>query len=654
MRKKTTMNHLHFDFECASRIDLTKVGSWRYAMDTSTRVLTVAWAWNDDPVKATILPKVEDIKAILAHHKAPMILHAWNAAFERDILRHCYNLRTAPQWSCTMQRAAYHGLPMRLEWAAKAIRSPLLKNMAGRRLMLQMSKPRKDGTFWHEDPTEGKTKLADLAAYCMDDVEAERRISNLIPELPPHEQRISILDERVNSRGIGIDLPLVDRLLSLSNEETKLLNAECAKLTMGEITSPGTQSARLLEWFAGHGFDLGGVGKEPITELLDLDPDDVPPLVREVAVIRQKIAKSSTKKLIPMRDAVSRDGRIRGALQYYAARTGRWGGRIVQPQNLPSRGISKDANSIIADVLTDQTMDADFIRTFWGDPMWAVSSCLRGCIVPTPGNTFYVYDFSQIEARCLAWESGQDDVLELFENGEDVYLAAMRDFRLRDRDMGKAVVLGLGFGMSSNRFIDHCAKDGIEIEPLEAARIVGEWRIANQKTVRYWYDLERAAQSLIHAGGGRTHFHNLTLRMSNKGLGLFSIEMPNAERSLHYHSPRMAQDPVGRVGIVYDGVDPISKQWLPIRIWGSKFVENITQGVARDVMAEAAMRVESRFPNVDLVLSVHDELVFEVDDSDPDHKKLFQEVLKTLTERPHWAPGLPVDAKGQIMSRYGK
>lgn len=651
------MNHLHLDFETTSRVDLKKTGSWRYALDASTRVLCVAWAWDSDPVRVNILPTIRDIGGILAGRDGPVTLHAWNAMFERDVLRHCFGILPT-SWSCTMQRAAYCGLPMRLEHAAKAIHSPFLKSTTGHRLMLQMSRPKKDGSWLHEDKAEGKAKLAELAAYCVSDVEAERAIAERLPELPPQEQRIATLDEAVNTRGLRIDLKLVDRLLALSKEETELLNAECAVLTLGEVTSPGTQSARLLEWFANYGFDLKGVGKDEMKELLDLDPDDVDPTVRQVALIRQRIAKSSTKKLVPLRDAAGVDDRIRGTLQYYGARTGRWGGRLIQPQNLPSRGTLKNANEIIDDLLRNegQILDADYVRTFWGEPMLAVSSCLRGCIVPTEGNIFYCFDFSQIEARCLAWESGQKDVLDIFESGEDIYLAAMRDFQLRDRDMAKATILGLGFGMSAEKFVDYCIKGGVDIDLPEATRIVGEWRDSNRRIVDFWYSLDKAVKALVYAGKGTTQFHDLTLNMNPKAWGLLSIGMPNGARSLYYHSPRLVRNATtGRDDLIYDGVDPISKQWLPIRTWGSKLVENITQGVARDVMIEAAMRVEQRFENVGLVLSVHDELLFEVDDRDTDHDKLFKDVLATLTERPAWAPDLPVDAKGKILrDRYGK
>lgn len=345
---------------------------------------------------------------------------------------------------------------------------------------------------------------------------------------------------------------------------------------------------------------------------------------------------------------------------YYGAHTGRWSGQLLQPQNMPSRNpMVKKAHEPISWLLKDPKVDADGIRLFHGEPMHVVSACLRGCLVPTPGNVFLVFDYSQIEARCLAWIAGQHDLLKVFESGADVYSEVARQFGLASRDAGKTVVLGLGYGMGARRFVDYAKTYNVHLDPYEAQSIVDTWRAANLNITLFWRALGLAAMQVVRMPRLSPQIvHGLTLRMEpiigwvptigQGSTGTLTIELPSGHRKLHYHNPRIVPDTNGRDSIVFDGLDD-KNQWVPIRTWGAKLAENVCQAVARDILCEAAMRVEKKFSNAGMILSVHDELVFEA------LPPLgLSDVEDYIVERPDWAPTLPVAAEGKVMKRYGK
>jgi DNA polymerase bacteriophage-type len=645
------MIHLHCDFESASRIDLKRAGASRYAQDPSTVVLCVAYAYNDGPVQKIILPTRGMMQDILsAKLYDDVLIHAWNANFETAILRHKFGLDLGPEnFSCTMQRALYSGLPGKLEHAGPALRIPIVKDMAGHRLMLSMSKPRKDGTFWHQDLNEGRSKLDALAAYCEADVEAERAIAGHIPNLSSDERAVSVFDATTNRRGIRLDLPFVDQLITIAEAETQALNAECMVLTNAAVTSPGTQTDRILGWLRNEGCDLPDVSKETITETLETAEDaGLPNHVIQVLRIRQNVAKSSVHKLKAMKACVDADGRVRGTLQYYGARTGRWGGRLIQPQNFPRP--EDYAPAAVSAVL--KGIDNGGIRLFFDEPLAAVSSMLRSTIIPADGNQLFVADFDQIEARVLAWLAGQRDLLDVFDRGEDVYEYTAQKLGLGSRKAGKVAVLGLGYGMGPRHFVEFAENYDLVISFEEAQRMVTDWRQANPKITEFWRKLDDAVRYAI-SGNLVANFNRIYVRVSTamNGDPLLTIKLPSG-RQLFYRNIRLEPDPLrpGRDGIVYDGTDPITKRWTSIRSWGAKFAENVTQAVARDVMVEAGLRV-AETPLGVLVLSVHDELVFETSKT----TQTSFEALKLLIEtRPAWAQDLPVKAKGAFMQRYGK
>jgi DNA polymerase len=641
---------LFIDFESTSGVDLRKVGASRYSRDPSTIVTVVAWAFDAGPVSAETMPKRLP-QEILDHIKAGGEVHAWNVHFEAALLTNHFKLNIDPAtFRCTMQQALYAGLPAKLEHAGVALGLPpsKLKDISGHRLMMQMSRPKKDGTYWHDDPV----KLADLAAYCKQDVIAERAIHQLTPELPKSEQAVSLLDRQTNDRGIRLDLPLINLLLYIATYETTKLNAECKVLTKGIVTSPGTQTARLLAWLWDQGIQMATVGKEEVQETLDTAPEaELDPLGTKVLGIRQKVAKSSVKKLQAMLNTVDRDERVRGTLQYYgASRTGRFSGRLIQPQNFPRP--PKGWNPLDAIRAIKNGLRNEGIGLFYGEPLAVVSACLRGCLIPSDGKQFMVFDLSQIEARVLAWLAGQDDVLQVFRRGDDVYSYTSEQLGLGSRQAGKVAVLGLGYGMGHEAFVDFALANGLRLSKMESLGIVTAWRDANAHTRQFWWDLDKLAKTAISHPGSIMWARGIGLSVRDSyGHPCLLIKLPSG-RDLWYRNPRLVVDPVqpNHTAIVFDGVDQYTKQWQPIRTWGSKLAENITQAVARDVIVEAALRVSG--PYCELVLSVHDELLFEVGRI----TRLEVADAKALIETPPpWAAGLPVACEGGILDeRYGK
>ena len=662
-RAQRLMRVLHLDVETSSRADRRKTGASRYSKDPTTLVTVFGWAFDDEPVQSIVWPiSRETIPAdVIAHIEGGGTIEAWNASFEWSILTNALGLRVElEQMSCTMQRSLHAGLPAALGDCGPALGLDILKDKTAHGLMMRMARPRaiKNGraTWWHEDDPE---KLADLAAYCRRDVEAERAISAYIPELPPREREISLLDARANARGVRIDVDAVQALLDLADEASRALNARCAELTGREVTSPGTQTARLLAWLHGRGVRIDDLGKDVVAEVLRTEKMDA--VTREVLELRQLAAKSSVKKLAAMLNVVEADDVVRGLLQYYgAARTGRWSGRLIQPQNMMRPSI-KQPNAAIADVM--RGMPIDMIEAFHGAALEVVGSCLRGMLVPRARRKFIVFDLAQIEARVLAFVAGQMDIVDVFARGEDVYTHQQKKIGLNSRQEGKVAVLGLGYGMGPTKFIDTAKTYGLAFDEQRAQEIVSDWREANDKIVQFWWACDRVIKAAIKAAKetGRPHteainqFVSCEIVKAKNGSPLMTLLLPSGRR-LFYRD--IALEPNSKAlnsraefSITYSGVDQFTKKWGSIKSYGGRAVENIVQAIARDVIAEMALKIE-RLGYVDLLLSVHDELICEVDEDRA--AEAYEAVKKIMSTAPDWLDGCPMGADGHVLDRYGK
>jgi DNA polymerase len=552
-----------------------------------------------------------------------------------------------------MARALVAGLPASLELAGHALGLNIQKDSSARDLMLRFARPRSlhPLTWWHEtDPT----RFAALVSYCAQDVAAERELDRAVPELSPREYEIFIADHHINQRGVRVDLPLVERMRTLSGAEKLRINARLNRLTNGRITS-GAQVGKLVAWLEenqiavpmldpGHGKPpRPTLGREAVEAMLTRP--GLPRHVQAVLRCRQDVSRSSTAKLVTIANRVSADDRVRGGFQYYGAnRTGRWAGRGVQWQNFP-RGTIKDVHGAV-DVVNAGAGVEDLDLLFEDSPMGCLASMLRSVIEAAPGHMLVSCDLSQIEARVLVWLAGQDDVVELFRRDEDVYTYTAKSLGSDNRQFGKVLVLATGFGMGPRRFRDTARGFGVSLTEGEAEDAVAGWRGLNHRVVRLWWEAHKIALAVASGPvGSAVTFRGMTFSHRSQSL---DITLPSG-RALVYREPQVRRHPEhGHLEFVYRGVE--QGRWAWVRSWPGKLVENLVQAIARDVMCEAIIRVHRAGPP--LIATVHDELIAEVPEDRAEDAKAW--LSRAMNRCPSWAPGLPVAAAATIGRRYRK
>ena len=437
-----------------------------------------------------------------------------------------------------------------------------------------------------------------------------------------------------------VDLQAVGALAAASRYELELLNQECERLTGGAVTSPGTQGSRMLAWLDKAGHPLMDLKKETVTAALTGGHlKDVS--AARVLEIRQLAAKASVSKLARMAaQASSHDARARGQLQFYGAgRTGRWAGRGIQIQNLPRPAKGLDPAAVIRTARADATG----VGMFWANPMKAISGSLRGCLVARPGHVLVSVDLSQIEARVLAWLARQTDVLGAFARGEDVYTLQAAKVGSTDRQLGKVLTLACGYGMGAVKFRETAAEQyGLVLTAQEAQLALTAWRTNNPRIVVFWKDLQSVVEDAVKQPGKVMYdMHGVAAKMAR---GVLLLKKPNGVK-LSYQRMR-----IGRDGLEFDGVDAVTKQWGTQRTYGGKLVENLTQSVARDIMAEALIASEAA--GLRPIMTVHDEIVWEVPSLGSDR---VADQLRVIVETvPAWAAGLPLSSEVKVSLRYGK
>ena len=642
---------LNIDLETFSTCDLRKAGAAAYARHLSTGVSCLAYAFDNGPVQIWT-PGQPFPQSIIEHVARGGEVHAWNALFEFNVWNNVLRQHGAPeltinQLHCSMARAAYWGLPMSLDNAGPAIGASFQKDKQGHALMLRMSKPRRfdasgQPVWWHN---EDVVKRVALEMYCMRDVETERDIASRLPPLPSDERKIWLMDARMNERGLLVDTALVRKFQTIIDAELKRLSGLMNNITSGTVPTV-TNVSKLTQWLRLNGVSIEGLAKADMADLL-IDPS-ITGAPRSALLIRKEAAKTSTAKLNAMLNAVCPDNRVRGLVMHYgASRTGRWAGRLVQVQNLPRPLKGIDTDMVIDDVLAGA--DPETVQFTHGPVLDAVSSCLRACFVAKPGHTFAVCDFSAIEARVIAWLAGQQDILDVFASGEDVYLYTAAKIGSTDRQLGKVSVLGLGFGMGAAKFVDAAKTYKISLTPERAGEVVSAWREANCAIVNIWGALDRAARNAIEHNK-ETQVGKLKVRMAKGKLtGSMVIELPSG-RFLVYRNARLEYDGKGRKSITYDGINQYTRKWEAIRTYGGKLAENVTQAVARCLLADAMLRMEMN--HLPIVASIHDEVVCEVPEAMGTSS--FNQMKTIMSSGPAWADGLPLGGAGWVGRRYGK
>lgn len=638
---------LSIDFETRSIIDLKKTGVYPYAQHPTTDVWCMAYAKDDGDVQ--VWQPGQPIPDVILNGAASQQFRAHNAQFERIIWRDIMVKRygfppiTMQQWHCTAAECRAMGLPGSLDGAAKALGLAHQKDAIGQRLMLRMAKPRaiqEDGTLiWWNVPS----RIATLIEYCKQDVVVERAIAEKVQRLNDAERAVYLLDQKINDRGVQIDTRLVEAGIEVIDIANEKANAEISELTGGAVSGI-TKNADLSAWLG-----VASVAKANVRELLG---QDLSPKVRRVLELRQEASKSSVAKLNAFQECVCKDGRVRGLLLYHGAATGRWSGRLVQPQNFP-RGDFK-YSVIEAAIPLVLKKDYDGIDALYGSAHGLISSMLRACFIAKPGHVLFSADYSAIEARVLAWLANEQDVLDVFRSGQDIYCHAATGIYGRtitpadkdERQIGKVAVLALGYQGGVRAFQSMATMYNIEIADEKADEIKNAWRKANARIVSWWAALENAALDAIHTGSGVAP--GVLFGLDD---GWLWCQLPSGRR-LWYANARLVEreTPWGalRTSVKCDGVNSVTKKFEPFDLYGGLLAENIVQAVSRDLMAAAMLRLEDAgYP---IVMTVHDEVVAE----SSTESGTFEEFRDILCRLPSWAKGLPLTADGWTGQRYRK
>lgn len=644
-------------------MDLRTTGVYPYAQHKDTDIWCMAWAF-DDEEPVIWVPGEHLPPRIIEHIQAGGELRAWNAQFERviwnEIMRKRYfNIPVhISQWVCTAAEAAAMALPRSLDQAAIVLNIGQKKDKGGYELMMRMTRPRRtedDGTPVWWDVDERKQRLF---AYCIQDVRVERAIKPALRRLTPHEREVYLLDQRMNDKGVRIDRELIVAAQNIACEGTDRADAVIAELTGGQVAKV-TSVAGLTQWVRAQGVETASVAKAAVRELLD---GDLSPEVRRVLEVRAEAGRSSLAKLGSMLEVACTDDRARGLLMYHGASTGRWTGKLIQPQNFP-KGEVADIESYIPAVLAGSYDSIDILAA----PTVVVSSMLRSMLVADLGHDLIAADFSAIEARVLNWLAGQTDMIENFraydagDKARDPYIInAMRLYnipfaevkKMPHRHTGKFQELGCGYGMGAKKAVTAAkAVYQLEITDKQAKEIVDNYRSTHKDVVDFWYATERACLTAIEQPGqAQTFGAGGLLKAVVAGAYLYLI-LPSG-RPLCYAAPRVvdALTPWGAMKLTmeFSGMDSFTRQWGRLRAYGGLLVENIVQAVSRDLMADAMLRLDAA--GYTPVLSVHDEVLSEV----PMNFGSVAEFETLMSERPTWANNCPIAVEGWRGARYRK
>ena len=645
------MHNLSIDIETYSSENLARSGVYRYAEAPDFRVLLFGCSMDDEPVQVIDLEHGEELpeEILEALMDDSVVKWAFNAAFERVCLSRFLRDRgrlpegkflSPGSWHCTMIWCAYLGMPLSLAGAGAVLGLDKQKLTEGKDLIRRFCMPGGNEFRLHAARVEGNDWMR-FIEYNRRDVETEQGIQGRLAPYPIPEEvwEQYALDQEINDRGIRTDLALVMNAIVLDEEARITLEEKLRKLT--GLNNPNSVS-QLKGWLAENGTEAPSLGKRQIIEMLSGADRNT----KEVLHLRQQLAKSSVRKYQAMAETVCMDGRIRGMFQFYGAvRSGRWAGRGVQLQNLPQNHLADLAG---ARELVFRK-DREGMEVLYGSVPDVLSELIRTAFIPEEGKKFIVADFSAIEARVIAWLAGETWRMEVFSGGGDIYCAsASRMFRVpvekngvngHLRQKGKIAELALGYGGSVGALRAMGALEmGLTEEELQ--ELVNAWRKANPKICRLWQEVDQAVKTVIR---NRTTIRAMNMTFSYRS-GILLITLPSG-RTLSYIQPRLDRNRYGGESISYMGLNT-AKKWERIDSYGPKFVENIVQGIARDLLACAMLRLNGSYR---IVAHVHDEVILEAEPEDS-----VEEVCRVMAVVPPWAEGLLLRADGYECAFYCK
>lgn len=685
------MTTLWLDLETYCEVPITN-GTHAYA--AGAEIMLFAYAFDDGPVKVwdctTDAPIPRDLHAAL--NDPTVVLYAHNSHFDRTVLRHNGFDLSLPRWRDTMVKALAHSLPGSLGDLCDILKVPTdkAKDKAGRQLIMLFCKPRPATSKVRRATRE--THPADWAKfveYAGLDIEAMRAIDKKLPAWNFQGDELALwhLDQTINDRGVMVDIDLAHAAIRAVERAQKVLAHRTNELTDGAVQAATQRDAMLRHLVAAYCIELPDMQQSTLERRI-ADPD-LPPELRELLAIRLQASTTSTSKYKTLAKAVSSDGRLRGTLQFNgASRTGRWAGRLFQPQNLPRPVLKQDK--------IDQGIEAlkaDCEDLLFANVMELTSSAIRGCIVAPKGKKLVVADLSNIEGRVLAWLAGEDWKLQAFRDfdagsGHDLYkLAYAKSFGIKpeavtkdNRQVGKVQELALGYEGGVGAFLTFAAAYNIDLEAMgeqaigaipqpilneansalawtklnkrptfglsDRAWLVCDsfkrsWRYAHPAIASFWKDLQEAAVLAVSRPGVTFTCRMLKLRRDGAWL---RVRLPSG-RFLCYPSPQV--DEAGKLS--YMGVNQYSRKWSRLKTYGGKLAENVTQAASRDVLAGNMPAIEAA--GYQIVLSVHDENITEADDRDEFNADHLAGLMATT---PTWAENLPLAAAGFEAYRYRK
>jgi DNA polymerase len=640
--------NLWLDFETRSRCDLKAKGVYNYAQDMSTEVLCMSYAFDDGEV-VTWLPG-QPLPDFTGH-----MIYAHNAAFERLIfwyvLQQNYPLES---FYCTAAQARANCAPGSLEDVGRFAGADMRKDHRGSQLIRLLSVPQANGQF-----REDADLMAEMVAYCEQDVKAMRAISKALRPLSEDELADYHVNERINDRGVLVDVPLCHAAVKYAADETVEIQQIVSEVTEGVITS--VRSPKMREWvlervgpeakklmWTGEKYSID---KTVRANLLAIDnPEEIPPHVADVIQCADDLWASSVAKFNRLSNlADEEDHRVRGAFVFAGgAATGRYSSYGAQLHNM-SRKCAKEPTEVRQAMVRGHAVIPKFGRTITG----VLKGMLRPSIIPAEGSVLVGYDWSAIEARVLPWLSEHGEAtLDVFRRGEDMYIATARGmFNVREvtpdqRQQAKVAVLACGFGGGVGAFAAMARVYGLSMSETEAQRMVSLWRRANPWAQPMWQRAEDTYRRAMRNPGREFTANRVTYMYDKQHLWYM---LPSG-RVLCYPYARF--DGGSEITYAKAAWKPASgaKEWPRAKLWFGICIENITQAVANDLLRHS-LRVLSE-KGVGLIAHVHDEVVAECKIEDAETVSAVMHSV--MCDPPAWATGLPLAAEGEVMLRYGK
>ena len=644
------MKKLSIDIETFSDIDLIKCGVYKYADSPAFEILLFAYSIDDGEINIIDLVNGEELPEEIAEaiKSDTVIKTAFNAQFERVCLsKHLGILLDPSSWYCTAVQAAELSLPSSLADVGAALGLERQKMTEGKELIKYFCvscKPTKsNGGRTRNMPGDAPEKWALFKEYCKRDVDVERQIAKKLEMYPisESEHRLYVLDQRINDRGVLVDLELARQAVKLNSIQTAVATEQAYTLT--GLENPNSV-AQLKAWLTENGVEMESLSKKAVAALADETDGDI----QEMLHLRLLMSKTSVKKYEAVMRSVCRDNRVRGMMRFCgASRTGRWSGNILQPQSLPQNHLPD--LTLARDIVKDG--DFEMLNMTFGNVPNALSELIRTVLIPKPNHRFIVADFSAIEARVLSWLAGEQWRLDTFRNGGDIYCAsASQMFRVpvekhgvngHLRQKGKISELACGYGGSVGALKNMGAVEmGVPEDELQG--LINDWRNANPHIVKLWTEVGNTAMKAIK----EKTIVSLGKLVFMYERGILFIRLPSGRR-LSYIKPRIGTNRFGGDSITYMGVGA-SKKWERLETFGGKLVENIVQAIARDLLASAMMNVANAGYNI--VFHVHDEIIAEA----PDGQGSVDEMCMLMSINPDWADGIPLSADGYECEYYRK